>query len=766
MPDRDSDTFFIDEPERSSPTITIEGRGRYEDRGLLGQGGMGEVRRVYDNKLDRVVAMKALRAELSQWPGALSRFLAEARTTAQLQHPGIVPLLDAGTTTDGRLYYTMPEVRGETLADRFDRVVGVGELRSLVETLRRVCDAVGYAHSRGVVHRDLKPANIMLGPFGEVLVLDWGIARVVAEAASHDPLPPREGPQTRDGAVAGTPGHMAPEQARGELARIGPPTDVYALGLMLRDLLDRTHADDEWLGATAERAGAEVIADRHPDASALGIDLAAWLSGDSQRKRALELVDQANAEAAESQERFSRARKVLTSARDRLQATPTWAPVADKELIWKLQAAGEQEMARAEEAVAAAVHLGRAAAAQAPELVEARRFMAQIDAHLLSHARVDGTPTKALLQDLAEQLAALPADDPVAIELQPVVDNGATVELTTSPAGVRVVARRQEVRPGKRLLDAERVELGRTPIARVQLAAGSWILDLHVPDGPAVHLPVHLEPGVHFTGARLNEGPYELSLPPHIADDEVFVAAGMFRAGSEEVLGAGWRLWNLWAESFVMQRNPVTNGEFVAFLNDLQERDRDEQAARFAPWGEGVRLEGGRYGLGPDEDGDDWGPDHPITRVSLHAAQAYARWWAERTGQPWRLPGTLEFERAARGADGRLYPWGNLGDGAFSVLRTSGPRPSTRSVHSATLDVSPFGVRWLGGHVEQWCDGLGEVWCKTASMLDRWQARGGLAQSRGNQFGGNTRPMWQKRSRTPDEAVDGLGFRLVRSWPG
>jgi formylglycine-generating enzyme required for sulfatase activity len=218
---------------------------RYEARGRLGRGGMGVVERVFDRVLQREVAVKRLRRTSSS---ALRRFLAEARVVAALDHPGIVPVHDAGLDARGRPWFTMPLVSGTSLAVVLalardgqggwsrERVLGV---------LQKTCEIVAYAHARGIVHRDLKPANVMVGAFGEVLVLDWGLA-LLAERASEPPparadsaprAPGSTEHRTRHGALVGTPAYMPPEQAAGEHGRVGPQSDVYAVGAILYHLL-------------------------------------------------------------------------------------------------------------------------------------------------------------------------------------------------------------------------------------------------------------------------------------------------------------------------------------------------------------------------------------------------------------------------------------------------------------------------------------------------------------------------------------------------
>jgi serine/threonine protein kinase len=194
---------------------------RYEVRGRLGRGGMGVVYAARDRTLDRDVAIKVLdRADPDSEAARLLQ--EEARIIGRLEHPGIVPVHDAGTLADGRVFYVMKLVRGA----RLDTVLA--RSASLVERLElfmRICDAVSFAHAQGVVHRDLKPANVMCGQFGEVLVMDWGVAKVLDRA------------DAREQPVMGTPGFMAPEQTRGDGAEIDARADVYALGVMLAGML-------------------------------------------------------------------------------------------------------------------------------------------------------------------------------------------------------------------------------------------------------------------------------------------------------------------------------------------------------------------------------------------------------------------------------------------------------------------------------------------------------------------------------------------------
>ncbi|HEV3081218.1 MAG TPA: serine/threonine-protein kinase, partial [Gemmataceae bacterium] len=218
-------------------------RARYSLTRLYGEGGLGKVWVARDNDLGRDVALKEIKPEQAQHPEACQRFLREAQVTGQLEHPNIVPVYElARRSEDQQPFYCMRLVRGQTLREAiaaYHEREKEGkseplELRRLLGAFVNVCQAIGYAHARGVVHRDLKPANVVLGAFGEVVVLDWGLARLVDEQAPEEVAvhvnPPAATAATVAGQQVGTPAYMAPEQAEGRLDQIDGRTDVYGLG--------------------------------------------------------------------------------------------------------------------------------------------------------------------------------------------------------------------------------------------------------------------------------------------------------------------------------------------------------------------------------------------------------------------------------------------------------------------------------------------------------------------------------------------------------
>jgi serine/threonine-protein kinase len=224
----------------------------------VGRGGRGIVYRVRDPELNRPLAVKVLRPELHGDPDAVRRFLEEAQVMGQLQHPGIVPVHAVGQLPDGRPYFAMKLVQGRTLAALLaERPAPADDLPHFLGIFQQVCQAMAYAHSRGVIHRDLKPSNIMVGAFAEVQVMDWGLAKVLAvdvAGQAHAPGEPEplaagaadtirtartgtSGLSSADGLVAGTLAYMAPEQAQGQVEQLDPRTDVFGLGALLCEVL-------------------------------------------------------------------------------------------------------------------------------------------------------------------------------------------------------------------------------------------------------------------------------------------------------------------------------------------------------------------------------------------------------------------------------------------------------------------------------------------------------------------------------------------------
>ena len=276
--------------------------GRYRVLAEIGRGGMGRVFRARDVDLGRDVALKVIDLGASGAPDSprrralVERFLAEARVTAQLEHPSIVPLHDVGVDRTGELFYTMKLVEGRTLESLIDEWHGPRAARAslpipeLLRIVLQICDALALAHERGVIHRDLKPSNVMVGRFGEVHVMDWGLAKVrgTSEPERTSAGKTLPGSPTATGDVLGTPSHMAPEQARGGAHAVDHRADVYGVGAILHHALMGVPPNVARVGPAPAGLPEELVAvcrralraeprERYGSVAELGADLRAFL---------------------------------------------------------------------------------------------------------------------------------------------------------------------------------------------------------------------------------------------------------------------------------------------------------------------------------------------------------------------------------------------------------------------------------------------------------------------------------------------------------
>ena len=217
---------------QATPTTIPHCLGRFRVLGEIARGGMGVIVRAYDPNLDRELAIKLLSPEIPVDSDANRRLAQEARVVSQLHHPGITPVFEAGNLPDGRAYFAMPFIDGQSLSALLDDRPAVGhELARFLGVFHRVCETVAHVHREGIVHRDLKPANVMVGRFGEVMLMDWGVAAVIGQ-------PDRAGAAPKSGYwVFGTPAYMPPEQAGGKLEKPDPRSDIFGLGAILCEIL-------------------------------------------------------------------------------------------------------------------------------------------------------------------------------------------------------------------------------------------------------------------------------------------------------------------------------------------------------------------------------------------------------------------------------------------------------------------------------------------------------------------------------------------------
>ena len=719
---------------RGEATWTPAQLGRYEYLAELGRGGMGQVIAVHDPALKRDLAMKIL------GPGepmaeSLARFLDEAQLTAQLQHPGVLSVHELGRLADGQTYFTMQIVRGRTLRQLIeehhtqDHADPAGPLFRLITIFNQVCETMAFAHRHGIVHRDLKPDNVMVGEFGEVRVLDWGLAKRIG--APDDALVARTikthreatgGHETLAGDVMGTPVYMSPEQARGQNIAITFASDVYSLGALLFQLLtgrppfEGTHAMAVMMRVVGglrnpmegrhpiprvlrdicDRAMRTDAFQRYADAGLMQQAVAGWLSGTEQRERALQLVAEAAAierEIVAHQVMVDRA-AAQTDALRRASVGLTSDDESALEMLWGAEDALQQAILAVSRLRVRQEQRLHSALTQSPEATEARAALARHYQTAHAAAEAQGDPATLLRTEalLREQAEALPPIHPDRASYLEYLAGEGLLNLTTEPPRAQV-RWHPYVERGRRLVLEDAREMRPTPLRRAWLPQGSHLMILSAPGCAEVRYPVCMARLGRWEGhADELDPPTPLALPAASAlgPDDLWVPPGPCLLGGDPIAFESGPRRRLWVSGFVIRRLPVTNGEYLAFVNDLAMQGQADAAVRFAP-----RVSGAAHFT--------WKPDMPVVLVDRACAEAYAAWLSRRDGHPWRLPTATEWEKAARGVDGRAYPWGDFYHAPWTNLRERQPMaPQLAAVGAFPIDESPYGARDMAGNIREW----------------------------------------------------------------
>lgn len=797
-PEHVSDVATLDDDaQNTTAKVGIQNQGLiktqegklYEDMGLLGVGGLGEVRRVRDVALGRSVAMKLLRPSFLDDPETVTRFIEEAQVTSQLQHPGLAPVHELGRTHDGRLYFVMREIKGRNLREAIEEVHTASSRRAwrpttsgwtfrrLIDVFAKICEAVAFTHEHGVIHRDIKPDNVMLGQHGEVLVVDWGLVKVLDSPRQiAEDLPAHERIETvrsrgnvhdtREGAISGTPAYMSPEQARAEQDKIDERSDIYSLGATLYEILSGkppydgetaheiiqrvltgppvplelaqslgsrpsptqtdTSITNVWtadklpkdLVAICERAMARDTRDRYQSVNELLLALEAWLDGDHNRKRAGELVDLSREAAREEREAREEALELEARARTRQGTIEAWQPEAVKAEVWALEDRARHAKLQASLKSLEAEQLLNGALIHDPNDEQAHGLLAK--RYRLEHERAERTgDSEAALRAealLGAHVQALPSSNATRNELLSYLRGTGSVTLLTEPAGAQVWVERY-IEHNRRLTTTDPVMLGVTPLHDASLGMGSYKLTIEHPECEPVTFPVQLDRSAHRTNTPPDSSaPHTIELPPRasLAKDDIFVPAGWFWAGHDEEQDASENALQrqlIWLESFIIKRDHVTHRQFIEFLDELLLHGQENRALNHAPRRRTADSEDPRGDLLYELTDEGFTPsdhelelDQPVTQITWDAANAYARWYSIKTNKIWRLPFELEWEKAARGVDARIYPWGDHFDASWCCVEQSHEHEArVHPIGTFPVDQSPYGVRDLGGNVLDFC---------------------------------------------------------------
>jgi len=751
---------------------------RYALERELARGGTGAVWLAQDLLLQRPVALKVLLPESQTSEDIRNRFVFEAQMTGRLGHPGILPVYDVGKLADGRWFYTMQLVGGRSLAEVLSGLRGGDPellrsypLKRLLHVFSQTCLTVAFAHDHGMIHRDLKPENVLLGEYGEVWVADWGLAKVLTgeEQASM-----RTGRKTVPGAVIGTLHFMSPEQIRGDVDALTPATDVWSLGVILFEILTlqlpfeaptpvglmfkivSEEVPDAADAAPTERNVPQPMAALCREAMTRSVDrrvltsreladrVAGFLDGVEEQARRQERCRELLERAFDLRDLYMRLREEMLDERISLQREKEMlkpsTPESERTELYRREQALEEKALEAEAVYSKTV---------------------QVASQGLDEWETD--KARDLLAELFWQRAqdAVRARDAVSeLHFRTLVEQHDSGRFTDRLASTGTLAVRSEVQdlivrierqvPYGPLLQAELVP---PTGGEERVPVGSYVVVAEAPGRLPARVPVIVE-GNQFLDVLID--------PPVAFDGHeefVYISPGPVSIGGDEGAARSLPEQKVEVGPLLIGRHPITLGAYCRFLDALAEQDPEAAKAR-APRSSDGSVTYLDYDVDTrsfrvpteDRDGDAWEPSWPALMIDWYDAAAYCEWRSMAEGLVYRLPTDVEWEVAARGADRRIYPWGNGFDPSFCRMVDSGDgRPLPAPVGQYPRDCSPFGVRDMAGLVAEWT-------CTPADgSQEQYIQRGGTFASPSEWCRAATR-----RSNFANWNTPHFGFRIVR----
>ncbi len=716
---------------------------RFEFIREFARGGVGSISLVKDQELRRTIVMKTLIDGKGASDYVRNKFVEEAQITAQLEHPNIVPVHEFGRLAEGEMFFTMKLVQGRTLKDVLRQLrsndskteIEFGRTR-LIGMFVNVCQAVAFAHSRNVIHRDIKPANIMVGEYGEVLLLDWGVAKVLGtedllEATEQVVQTARSasGDATMMGLITGTPSYMPPEQAAGRIDKLDPRSDVYALGAVLYEILtlkrpfhEKTHKEtlkavitapvkaptditpDRNIPTALEEICLKSLAkrprDRYPTVTDMLGALMTYLAGVEDRDRRERQSDERLEDGLAKVANYHEVRASTLACRDQLLDlewdTPPHGTNDQKNRLWtmhkklrELEVSMNQSFENAAKVLVESIGFN-------PSNNEACNELARLYWYALNDAEQEGD------REASIRYRSLVASYDRGLYTDQLKGEG-RINVRSFPTKAVVSASRY-VEDSRKLVSEGTIELGTTPLSAHVLPEGSWMLTLKSPGYRDLRQPLMVR------RAEVSDLNCQLYIDDEVGPHYLQIPEGRFIMGGDPACESA-RLRRIETlDDFFIARYPVTCAEYLAFLRDLDKTDPDDALRRVPRTrAEGGQLWGradGRF-VWPqiDRHGFRWAAHWPVFGISFDDAETYAKWYSQRTGTAVRLPTELEWEKAARGTDGRWYPWGEFFDETFCrMARSESGSPMPVRVGSYPSDCSPFGVFDMAGLVREYCN--------------------------------------------------------------
>ena len=697
---------------------------RYEVMGYLGSGGMGEVLEVFDHKFRRKAAMKIMHPNLTRYPLIIELFKKEAQSTGLLQHPGTVPVYDFGTLSDNRFFFTMPVIQGITLHDaiqfahspstpaQWSDVQNDWSINRLLQAFLDICHTLAYAHELHIVHRDIKPSNFMLGKHGEVLVMDWGIAKILPAGEKHFNLTTNIRPS--EGSVVGTPHYISPEQAQGESPQVDETSDIFSLGCVLYEIitgkmirkgsakealeqikipcptLETNRPIDEALQEIYQRCVDPEKTKRFQHAGELLLHFQRWLEGENKRQKALLCLEKAKKDFQSWLALQNDLLRLSETIQHNKSAIKTWAPISVKEELWQLEDQHKALVLQRELLQSNSIEALHSALHHDPDLDDAHIELARIYHHKHILAIQEKNTTEST----------------IARELLKIHDRGEFTEYLKGIGTIEISASNQiwqiyKYVEEKRRLVAKYVLEGKDA-QTLHLPLASYVLECTV-SGSVIQIPFHLS---------YMQPQQQISLPKNIeiSEKEAYIHEGYCIVGHKNEPHHPER--SVWIDSFSMQKYPVCMQEYLEFLEDARKQKGVDAALAMAPHYQNnaekpiviLDQEKDCFVLVTDPSGDDWHNEWPVLLISKDDMLQYAQWYSQKTGVEWTLPTFLEWEKAARGVDGRSLPWGEYFEPTWACVRGSKEGKSLpASIFDHPLDCSPYGVFGLAGNAQDLC---------------------------------------------------------------
>ena len=827
-------------------------------------GGTGEIFTAQDVTLGRTVAVKTLRPKHQYSLDQIERIVREAKAAAQLEHPNIVPIHSLGVSPSRGVYFTMKRLRGDSLRHivmqlslRNPAYTRVYTSSVLISIFLKICQGMNYAHSKGIIHRDLKPENILVGNYGEVTIIDWGLVKKMDMSSSphvpgrhKSPAPrvdlvaaegaPRQketrpsaaakagavvslpsGNLTQNGQLNGTPRFMSPEQVNGDVEDIDTRSDIYALGIILYELLtfrnpfEELVEEDEIFSAVSRgKYQKPRQTDRKysisPELEA--ICLKAMAVNKEQRYQAVgELIKDLTAH----QEglpvsaytaplyvriaKFSKRNPIKTSAilsciiaiftylmvssfLDSLyfKRTMKQVQVSVATAEFKLDNLDKRLVKEAARPLGSAIsddkegeltperyddlhdeiegHFNEANlllssvtglhhGAQSEIQTWRERIMtAQIE-FCLKHKKI-----KELRKIRSIMSAAMGGDlEAYSYKMRTLIHDMETalqgvchLQIESDPPGADVMISFVEQTAEGAMVTGVPVhdDLLYTPVYNLALGKGTYIVTLRLDGAPDISFPVTLK---HGENKQLM-----IDIPREVPDGMVYVPGGSCMVGGTQ--SPYKREYEADVQPFYISRREVTNREYIAFWLTLQDTKLLNAYMSRVLLSRGSNLPKNAWHRNgkPIAEID---LDKPVVGIPREAAQAYCEWYGNRCGRPCRLPTAEEWEKAARGTDGRLYPWGNIfvKEYAFTYENKAARKEFGlwAKPESFPMDVSPYGVYDMAGNVREW------------TSTDFPESGGVFPQIKGASSSTPSRYLPLERADDTAVAPSDVGFRLV-----